>query len=269
MEDKFFNVKETTINVSSAKRAYKFIQISDTHICAFDELSTPEEKEEAISHETRWDPVKADFAHHFGDPFGPEQEITTVEAFKKLIDYAKSENPDALIISGDVLDYMHGAGGRFLKSELSRFGGKVICVGGNHEGEVLEGVWNNFSEHSFGDFKIVALDDRKKTITDDTLAKLKASLSGGVDAIVVMHIPFATDLNREDMKKFSEYFVIDEQSCDDNAKELVSLLKNSKNVKAVLCGHVHGWHESVFAENKTQYCCSASMIGNVRKIVVE
>lgn len=271
--DKFYNIKETEINIG-LKSEHHFIQISDSHICAYDDLCTEEEIAFVHKREKDWMPVKAKYAESYGDPCGEEQNIPMQDAFVKLMDYVCAENPEALLITGDTLDNMHKAGERLLKKELKRFGGKYLCVPGNHEDEVLDGVWNGVQTLDFDGFSIVSVDNRKKTVTGKTLADLKTVIEKGIPLIVIMHVPIATAMNIGPLGMFSDeklppnYFVIDEENCDDNAKQLINLMR-SDNVKAILCGHVHGWHESEYAKGKMQYCNSAGMIGNLRKITVK
>ncbi len=271
--DMFYIIKETEINIG-LKRVYRFIQISDTHICAFDELSTDDEIAFVHKRENDWKPVKEMYARNYGDPFGKEHDLPMQDAFVKLMDFTVAESPEAVLFTGDILDNMHPAGERLIRKELERYGGKYLCVPGNHENETLDGVWGGVKTLDFDGFSIVALDNRKKTVTDKTLADLKAVIEKGVPLIVIMHVPIATAMNIKSLEIFSDeklapnYFVIDEENCDDNAKELIKLLK-SENVKAVLCGHVHGWHESEYAPGKKQYCNSAGMIGNIRKLTVK
>ena len=271
--DKFYIVKETEINLG-LKKAHHFIQISDTHICACDDLCTEEEIAFVHKREKDWMPVKEKYARSYGDPFEDENNIPMQKAFVKLMDFVCEEKPEALFMTGDILDNMHPAGERLIKSELKRYGGKYLCVPGNHEDETLDGVWGGVQTLEFDGFTVAALDNRKKTVTDKTLADLKAVIEKGTPLIVIMHVPIATAMNIKSLGIFSDeklapnYFVIDEENCDDNAKELIELLK-SENVKAVLCGHVHGWHESEYAPGKMQYCNSAGMIGNIRKLTVK
>ena len=270
--DEFYNIKETEINIG-LKSEHHLIQISDTHICAYDDLSGEEEKALVRKQEENWISIKAWFAEAYGDPCGEKRNVPMRDAFVKLMDHVCAEAPEALLLTGDTLDYMHGAGERFLKRELERFGGRFLCVPGNHEDEVLDGVWGGVRTLDFDGFSIVSVDTRKKTVTDQALADLKAVVERGVPLIVIMHIPIATAMNVGSLGMFADendpyYFIMNEEICDGNGKQLIGLMR-SDNVKAILCGHVHGWHESEYAEGKMQYCNSAGMIGNLRKITVK
>ena len=93
MTDRFYQIHEEEIRISGLKKEYHILQISDTHICAADELSSPEEILQAEEWEESWKETKKFFAGLAGEYYGSEQELSTVEAFRKLMRYAAEENP--------------------------------------------------------------------------------------------------------------------------------------------------------------------------------
>ena len=212
---------------------------------------------------------KEGFARSNGEPFGEAQMISSTEAFEKALALAEELRPEALLLSGDNLDYMHPAGERYLARMLGNYQGRFICVPGNHESEICKDVWApGVRTYKFDCFRIAAVDDTKKTVTDEDLAALKALCAEGMPLIILCHIPVSTDLCREEMKKLDQYFFIDSRSEDTNAAAFVSLIKNSGTVKAVICGHVHGYHRCDIAPGKPQIIGSQGMAGAVGLITV-
>lgn len=55
---------------------------------------------------------------------------------------------------------------------------------------------------------------------------------------------------------------------DVNGARYVALLSASPAVYAILCGHVHGYVKTEFAEGKPQICASQGMIGFVDRLTV-
>ncbi len=208
MIDRFYQIHEEEIQIPGLKKEYHILQISDTHICAADELSSPEEILQAEEWEESWKETKKFFAGLAGEYFGSEQELSTVEAFRKLMRYAAEENPDLLVLAGDLLEEMHPAGERLLRQALREYPGQYLCVAGNHETEYLEGVWDSKPGFiRFDGFQFLAVDDHLKTVTKETLDVLHSIVRNPVPTIIVTHIPLCTDKNRRDCWSVSAVFL--------------------------------------------------------------
>ncbi len=275
--DEFLQIKENHLKIEGVKGEHLFLHFSDTHAIYSDSLSSSEEIAKAKEHEKGWDVVKRDFARHFGEPFNKEHEIPSYKAFLQLMDYAKIVRPERLLLSGDIIDYLSPAALRLLKAALSEYGTDYIYVPGNHEGrydkhsELLQ--FNNGSDdvgiYESDGFIIASVDDSEKTVSDKQLATLERLLTGKVPVVLLMHIPISTELNCEEMKKFDSYYVISNDTADKNAHEFLKLLTRPDSaVKAILCGHVHGYHLSYFYNGKPQICASSGLAGFVHKLTI-
>ena len=73
---------------------------------------------------------------------------------------------------------------------------------------------------------------------------------------------------REEMHRIMDYFYIDGETADENGREFVSLCEQSEAIRAVLCGHVHGYHEMEYAPGKLQVIGSQGMAGAVHLLTV-
>ncbi len=275
--DNFYQIRQNRIAIKGVEGEHRFIHISDTHVCCFDDLSTAEEKAKAEKQEAAWQPVKRDFAKHFGDRFEAEQDIPSTEAFKKLVAYAAEQKPEALLMSGDIVDYIHPAGLRFVKNELDKTDLRCLFANGNHEGPYAKHpelkCLNNGSEDIavfYGEgFIIAALDNSAKTVNDIQLLQLKTLLEQNIPTVLLMHTPISTEYNREDMRCFGEYFLMKDTDGDANAKRFFEIITAPDSaVKAILCGHVHGYHAGEFAKGKMQICASGGMVGCLNEIII-
>ena len=276
MDDSFFWFKRNRIVLPGIKGEHLFMHVTDTHISTVDEQSTPEEREQTEKQEALWAVFKENFARGKvpfakgnDEPYGEPQKISTVAAFEKQLALAEELKPEALLLSGDNLDHMHPAGERYLKRKLAAYSGKYLCVPGNHEAPACDGIWGTgVRTLDFDGFRIAAVDDSQRTVSDDDLEALKALCREGMPLIILCHAPVSTPFCREEMHKLMDYFYIDSEAEDANAREFVSLLEKNDAVKAVLCGHVHGYHAVELAPGKPQIIGSQGMAGAVHLFTV-
>lgn len=273
----FFYIKENTLKLEGVHGIHKFLHISDTHAIYHDEFSDDDEIAKAQKQEKAWDGVKRGFAAHFSEPFNSEHNIPSYQALHKLLEYAKQQKPEKLLLSGDIIDYLSPANMRLLTSELDGCKNDIIYTPGNHEGRYdkhpeLQWLNNDSVDVNIynGDgFIIASVDDSEKTVSDIQLETLRKLANGNTPVILLMHIPVGTDANIDDMKRFEEYYVISNNTADKNALEFLKLLTSPDSaIKAILCGHVHGYHISYFAEGRPQICASSGLIGFVHSFTV-
>ena len=275
-DDSFFWFKEHRLAIPGVKGEHLLMHITDTHISTVDELSTAEERAETEKQEALWADFKEKFARGKlpfsqgnDEPYGDPQKISTVEAFEKQLALAKELKPEALLLSGDNLDHMHPAGERYLKKKLAEYEGRYLLVPGNHEGPVCEGAWEpGVRTLEMEGFRIAAVDDSQRTVSEADLAALKALCSEGVPTIVLCHVPLSTAMCHEEMRRIMDYFYIDWETADENGKAFISLCEESEAIRAVLCGHVHGYHEMEYAPGKLQVVGSQGMAGAVHLLTV-
>ena len=276
MEDSFFWFRKHTLALPGVKGEHLLMHISDTHISAIDEESTPEEKAECEKQEALWADFKEKFARGKlpfsqgnDEPYGEPQKISTVAAFEKQMALAEELKPEVLLLSGDNLDHMHPAGERYLRKKLAQYSGKYLCVPGNHEEASCEGVWEpGVRTLEMESYRIVAVDNSQKTVSTPDLEALKALCAQGKPILLLCHIPLSTAACREEMHRIMDYFYIDGETADENGREFVSLCEQSEAIRAVLCGHVHGYHEMEYAPGKLQVIGSQGMAGAVHLLTV-
>lgn len=269
--DPFFRIIENELIIPGLMREYKIMHVSDIHMSIFDGLSDDTEKEEAIGREENWMKLKEDFTHWMNEPYGDEQKISSREVLAKIMNLAKTENPDVFVLSGDIIDFPSGAGDRLLEKEFGNYHGDYIYVPGNHDWEFNSKIRpDDVVICDKGEFIIAGVNDSGLTLSDAQLAKLTDLANGGKPMILVMHAPIATDSNREQLKGFGEYFSADpeREDADENRKKFVKLIEEYENIRYILCGHLHGYHESEFASGRKQYACSGSNSGFVHMVTV-
>ncbi len=268
-DDPFFWFRENRLAIPGVTREHVFMHISDTHIEVVDENSTQEDIDKVNYQIELWKKYKGKFATEAGEPYGEPQTILNVEALDKQMALAEELKPEALLLSGDNLDYMHEAGAKYFAKKLADYSGKYICVPGNHEDAACEGCWEpGVRVYDFEGFRFVAVDDSRKTVSREDLDALKAICAEGVPIVILCHVPFSTPYCKEEMSKLISYFYFDENSEDPNAREFIELCVTNEAIKGVLCGHVHSYHAVEYAPGKPQIIGSQGMAGAVHIFTV-
>lgn len=268
-DDPFFWFRENRLAIPGVKREHVFMHISDTHIDVIDADSNLEDIDKFNYQVELWGKYKEKFAVEAGEPYGEPQKILNFVALDKQMALAAEMQPEALLLSGDNLDFMHPAGAKYLAGKLADYSGKVICVPGNHEDASCEGIWESgVHAYDFEGFRIVAVDDSRKTVSREDLDALKALCGEGIPIVILCHVPFSTPYCRDEMSGLIPYFYFDENSEDENAREFIDLCVNNDAIRGVLCGHVHSYHAVEFAPGKPQIIGSQGMAGAVHIFTV-
>ena len=276
IDDSFFWFKKNRLVIPGVRGEHLFMHITDTHISTVDDRSTAEEREQTEKQEALWADYKERFARGLlpfskgnDEPYGDAQRISTVAAFEKQLALAAELKPEALLLSGDNLDHMHPAGERYLKRHLAAYEGRFLCVPGNHEAEACDGAWGpGVRTMDFDGFRIAAVDNSRNTVSPADLDALRALCGEGVPIIVLCHVPVSTPYCREEMQRLIDYFYIDCEAEDENARAFVALCQSNDTIKALLCGHVHGYHATELAPGKPQIIGSQGMAGAVHLFTV-
>ncbi len=267
-------IQENKINLNlNLKKSYTLVHFSDVHLINLNDNETDKQKDDAINHEKAWYRVRKDFANYFNEICNEEQMIPSCQCFDKLLDYTKKINPDALLMSGDIIDYNSTANLLYLSKSLKNFNIPFVLTYGNHEtpNNIFDKIIDNstFQIIKFGEFKVIGIDNSQKKITSECLNKLKEQLNDNCPIILCMHIPILTKYNEKEMQKYDSYFIIDYRNCDDITAEFIDILINNPLIKAIFCGHTHGASTSNFAIDKKQYCASSGLIGYVNLITIK
>lgn len=277
--DRFYQIHDTILPLPGVNGHHILWHISDTHIAAVDAQSTPEEAEIAWQQEKIWQNSRRYFTRAFSEPFYPEHEIPSTGAFQKLIQGVDART-EAILLSGDILDYPHRAGVRFVRSQLTRTPIKTIYAPGNHDNILNAGVCAEdpipgyyagediVLYHADG-FIVAALDDSRKSISEKQYRQWKALCSEGLPIVLLMHIPFLTVYNMAEMASFDGYYLLREEETDEiTAQWIRECMEPTNPTAAILCGHVHGFRTSFFAPGKQQICASSGLVGFVDRVSI-
>ena len=272
-DDPFFWFRKNRLEIPGVRGEHLFMHITYTHVNVWDEEASEEERRTAEKQDEMWRTIKGRFAEANGEPYGDPQRIPTREAFEKQLALAEELKPEALLLSGDNLELSHPAGERYLTRMLGAYSGKYMIVPGNHEDQAFGSLWSpGVKTLDFDGFRIAAVDDSRKTVSREDLDALRAMCREGVPLIILCHIPLAAPhckaRCKEKMTGMDDYFYIDSEAADENGREFVALCAGSDAVKAVVCGHVHGYYRMELVPGKPQIIGSQGMAGAVDLLTV-
>ena len=281
--DSLLQINRTEIDIG-LQREYRFFQISDAHIAYVDENSSEVDIKDHERSCDGWYNTKREFATQFSELCDERYDVDAHLLFEALMEYAADFNPDAVILSGDIMDRVTESNIRYLKNYLSKYPKRVIYCLGNHATHDEYGTHRNmydrfnglvknpdFDVFDFGEFEIVTLDNGSKTVSDEQIKKLMAEIQKGKKILLVIHIPLRLGEFGDVMgKKISGYFLMGSLGDDESAFELNKIIEeNSSSFIAVLAGHIHTSVEYDIAKNLRQYTTSSALIGYGRKIIIK
>lgn len=185
--------------------------------------------------------------HWYTDPAGEYRGMNTRASFTRVLAAARAERwpPDALLMSGDLVDDGSAEGYRALAETLAPLGMPALCIPGNHDAPSALNALTGHThmrvggQHRIGAWQVCLLntfipDDACGRIAPAQLATLDKALARDPrrPALVVLHHPPVPVGSRW----------LDGVALLEPAR-LFETLDRHANVRAVVFGHVHQQHE--------------------------
>lgn len=270
MADKSILIHDYKIPVPGIRKKVIW-HFSDIHLSEYDALSTPEEVLRAKESAEGWEETRRYFAVKNGEPWEPEQRIPAAEHLKALLELAKTG--DALLVAGDMSEYISPANMRHLDEAFGSFPIPWLAVCGNHdpadqipEGHVYSRVKQEAQILELEDMVILGLDDSQRAVNAGQLETLKRLLCGEKPLLILMHVPFSTPENRAILEECGEYFRLDHPQATPEAEVFRELIReNAHKIVAVMAGHLHFGNVSELVPGVTQYVSSQGILGNINR----
>ena len=244
---------------------------SDVHLSVRDVLSTPEEARKAQAAAEGWANGRLWFAKKYGEPAGAAQQKPAEEHFSRLL--TLSQEGDAVVMAGDLCEYVSPANLRFLDRELEKLSIPWLAVCGNHDksenipdGYGFSRVKAPVQVLDLGDLLMVGIDNADRCVTAHQNARLRELLDAGKPLMVAMHVPIMTEGNQALLTDCGEYFQLNHPGADKETLEFINILQqNAGQIVAVLAGHLHFGNVSEIAPGLTQYVSSQAVLGNINR----
>ena len=244
---------------------------SDIHLSEYDALSIPEEILRAKEVSKGWEETRRYFALENGEAWEPEQSIPAREHLDALLELSKTG--DALIVAGDMSDYISPANMRCLEEAFQDFPIPWVAVCGNHdpaeqipEGFLYSRVKEEVQLLELEDMVILALDDSRRQIAPRQVDALRQLLAGDKPIVIAMHVPFSTPENREKLEQCGEYFRLDHPQAGPEVEVFRQLIRENRDkIVALMAGHLHFGNVSQLVPGVTQYVSSQGILGNINR----
>ncbi len=285
-KDSGLKIEDLSIDLPDTEREFKIIFIADTHISLCDER----------------DGGIADFVSQRYELFRDETGRGADETFKELIAYVIEEDPDLLILGGDILDTATLKGVEFVGQELSKISCPYIYSLGNHDFTYEEEYYTPkaFSEYlprieeivttrdgyqiyDAGIMYILALDDYNNRYSEGSLEALKEVEDKGKPVLVITHVPIEPETgDRSLLNDTIEMWGISEsggsrvllgptsQTSDENTREIIAeLLSDNSPVVHVLAGHIHLKHSDSLNGKINQTVTGAGFMGEAVRLLIK
>lgn len=248
--------------------------LGDVHLTAIDALCTAEEIAFAKEKEENWLRARESFASVHGEPYGEDRNASANVHFANMLSAAA--DGDALLMTGDVIDYVSDANMRKMEEVLSSLPLPVMTVCGNHEpkeklpdGYLYAKCKLPVQILDLGDLFILGLDDSLREITSVQTKALESLLETGKHIVIAMHVPILPENASGPLLDCGEYFHLNYSGASDETLRFVELVKaNAGQIAAVFVGHVHFLNVSLLSPGLKQYTTSQGLVGNLNRYVI-
>lgn len=275
-------VRGEIINLPGINKSYKIIFLSDSHISLCDERDNTLTQKAAA----RYDSARS------------KEGVGADDTFRTLMNYVKSENPDLLILGGDILDSAMYASIEFVKDELDTAGVPYLFTMGNHDFEYgdeyftqtaysvylprLDDLRNTSLDYQIletDDFTIFAVDDKGSQVSEEALDAFLTLKKSGKPVLLVTHVPIEP-IESEDLCMLTKQ--VWGEDANGNSKVLMGygacipnetttdfineVCADDSPVFLVLAGHIHFYHKDSLGPQTTQITAGAAYEGELLNI---
>ena len=262
------NITVHNYNINAnLKKEITICHISDCHLTEYDKFSTKEEIDFANQQTLHWQKMRHSFATGYKESFGGDAAIPACVHLDNLLKV--SEKSDCLVFTGDMFDYMSGANIRALEGRINKLKKPFIYVCGNHEipsqfpdDLSISVIKQELQIVDLGEVIIVGFDNSKREITPSVLNRIKQLQKGDKKLIIAMHVPIVVEGNTLHQQT-SEYFKFNYPNCPQINLDFVNFIKESKNIIALLCGHLHFSNNVDISQHTRQFVASQGVAGHI------
>ena len=282
--DPYIKIKpqETEIKVEGLTREYKFIHLTDLHMCA-------------ISNEDKaiMKPDRLSYAEERRNTFY-NNEVYSEDKIFAYYQLAEKKNADLVVMTGDILDFPSKANVSVLYKAASEANVNTLYCLGNHDWSfkddyhTLNAKKTNiplfkdfcggdpyFSYVEYDDLILAAIDNSTDKVTKSTVDKFLALYDKGKPIVLALHVPlYSEKLAEKSIEHSKQNLTMGGEGMhadDENVKRLYEAvcIDEDTPVVAVLSGHLHYYFEESFPNGVPQYVTGTGYAGNCRLISIK
>lgn len=278
----------TKILLKDNDKSCKIMHITDAHI------TIPDEKDLLI-----WDKCKRMHkAYENTKSHLSKKNVPRDVAFKMLIDQAKKQKVDVIVLTGDIINFPSAKTVEFVYNTLNESKIPYLYIAGNHdwhlEGSpgnseelrnnylhILKPLYQNknplYNATIINGINFICIDNSTYQINKEQLEFFKHEIKKGYPIVLLIHIPIYTSFNSQSTMgnpawgaKIDKSYIIEKRerwSTEGNNSETLEfrkLVMSTQNM-IVLSGHIH--INSIEMEKKLiQFITGLSRNGNYRII---
>lgn len=257
-------INEKTMAVAGIKSNYKIVVLNDLHlICPNEEVGS--EYKELV--DSRYASMMTD-----------ESGIPSADHWMEMVQNVNSQNPNLVVLAGDMVDYASQANYDLLKQGIDVINAPVMYIRSDHDeslhythsslskedvslmSESLDGdpeIWN----YDLGEVRVVGINRSWEPLTDEALEQLKSIFAEDKPIVLVTHVPYDSPIDSDfrersyqNRKIYNMWGVNDRYEPDANMNEFLDMLYADNNpVCAVIAGHLHYSDEVMLSKNLKEY----------------
>lgn len=272
-----WNDKE--INIPGLTRKYKLIVVNDQHIIIPDGDYAAEKNEEVNQR-----------AASFSDASGR----TSSETWSETVDAINKENPDGVILNGDMVDFFSEANLNCLMTDLKRIEAPVLYNRADHDlatwysdtytkKEVRQkekDAWcmEDVMTQDFNEFLVVGINNNTSQLSQNGLKKLKELWREDKPIILFVHVPLKSQiddgLSDASRAAWQDRALLWGKNCyydpDETTRQFLDMvLAEDSPVVAVIGAHLHFAYDDQLTDKIPQYVLDASYKGTATRITVQ
>lgn len=278
-ENTALSLEKKEIDIPGLKKQYKLIIVNDQHIIVPDGDYISEKSEEIEQRVTM-----------FSDSNGK----TSAETWSETVDAINKENPDGVILNGDMIDFFSEANLNCLMTDLKRIKAPVMYNRADHD----LGTWHSDTYtdedvlqrekeswdmedvmvQDFDEFLVVGINNNTDQLSEAGLERLKEIWAEDKPIILTIHVPLKSkvDDGLSDASKaaWQDRALLWGSDCfytpDEVTQQFLDMVfAEDSPVVAVIGAHLHFAYDDQLTEKIPQYVLDASFKGTVGVITVK
>lgn len=277
-------IQEHEIQIAGLEENYELFFMADTHISLWDERDAEIAEKAASRYEM----------------FRSEGGIGAEESFRDMVEYISDEDPDLLIMGGDILDSAMWAAIEHVSEILEKQDFPWIYEMGNHDFEYgteyfspkcyseylprfqqISDTYEGWQQIEYEDFIVFAVDDQNNQVSEAALKALEDIYDSGKAILLISHVPIEPLENNGLWDESVEVWgasqegrsrvLLGPRSCYPNAttnKFLELVYAEESPIKLILSGHVHFYHDGALTKNTRQIVAGAGFNREMVKVTL-